>query len=267
MVNQRSEWPDGLTDHGAVLRLQSIVISGCAGMRDLSADRDYKRLRVPLVKRPDLADVVPAYVKAHRDLTSFSSYIKGVSDSWRARREHVWETFNPLIDRVEGRTRPPISSARWTGRRTAAQQAQVVLALAPDALVGVERLLEEQERALHNRGPVDPEQIQAIEQLKELHSALGELIDLAEAGSPLEESLHRLRDLKNRAFKWSISPYGLALGDMPLVAYNAVLGSGVMYLVSAITKGLPEAAAIGAATMGVHAAAVLQSRKNRRGPK
>lgn len=261
MAPQRTGWPDKLNDEEAILRLQSVLASASEGELGISADRDFKRLRLPLIRRPDLSDVVPAYIRAHRNLTAFTRYIKGVSESHKQRREFIAESLKPLFDRVAGRTSPPISSAKWTGKRTAAQQAQVVLALAPDALHGVEMMLREQERALGNGGPIDPEQADAIAKLKELRASLDELIKLAEAGKPLASQLQRIRSLKDEAFKWTISPYGLSLADMPLVAMNTVLGCGVMYLVNALTKAGAEGAAIGAAAMGVHGAAALQSRR------
>jgi hypothetical protein len=53
---------------------------------------------------------------------------------------------------------PPVTSAKWTSRRTPAQQAQIVLSLAPDALHGVQLLLDEQLRPFHNGSPMDEEQ-------------------------------------------------------------------------------------------------------------
>lgn len=256
-----TNWPDGMTDEEAILRLQSIMISGCEGNKGLSEDRDYKALRVPLIKRPDLADVVPKYVRANRDLGAFWAYIKGYSQQWKPRREHVWDTFRPLFDRIEGKTRPPVQSSRWTGRRTPAQQAQIVLSLAPDALHGVQMLLDEQERAHHNGGPISPVEQDAIDQLKALRDALSELIALAETGQPIAQQLVRLKALKAKMFKWGTDPYGLGLGELPLVASSSVIGCGVMYLVNLLTKGMTEAAAIGASAMAVHAAGVINSRK------
>lgn len=246
------DWPEGLTDEDAITRLQSIMIAACEGARDLSFDREYRALRSTLIKRGDLADVVPKYIRAHRDLTSFWSYIRKYSDKWKPRREHIWETFKPLHERVEGRTRPPALSAGWTGRRTSAQQARIVLTLAPDAIHGVELLLDEQERPLHNGGPIDPEQQNAIAALRELHEALGELIELASHGKPLNQKLTKVRGIKDSIFRWSSETYGLAVSGTPLTAAATVLGCGVMYLVNVITKDVEAAATIGAATVGAH---------------
>ncbi len=137
-----TDWPEGMDDEAAVTRLQSVLIAACEGNRDVTNDREHKALRGPIIRRQDLSDVVPAYVRAHRDLNSLWPYFRKLSDQWAPRREHIWETFNPLFDRVEGKTKSPVLSSNWTGRvRSPVQQARVVLSLAPQALIGVEMML------------------------------------------------------------------------------------------------------------------------------
>ena len=64
-------WPDGLNDEEAIERLQSLLIGGAEGNRDLSNDRAYKALRRALLDRDDLSDVIPQFVRSQRDLTTF----------------------------------------------------------------------------------------------------------------------------------------------------------------------------------------------------
>jgi hypothetical protein len=153
-----------------------------------------------------------------------------------------------------------VASAGWTGRRTAAQQAQIVRSLVPDALVGITLLIAEQEQALHNGGPADPERLAALQALRLLNSALAELISLAEAGKPLRKQLARVREIKGQLFSWSSSPYGLALGELPLTGITTVLGCGVAALINVITKNVEASATIGAASSATFAAAALQRR-------
>jgi hypothetical protein len=160
-----------------------------------------------------------------------------------------------MLDRVEGRTKPPIRSGSWTGKRTPAEQARVVISLAPCALEGVEQLLSEFERTLHNGGPVDPERSDAIRALKELRTAITELIDVAETGQLVAANLASLRILKSRTFRWSRETYSLAVAGLPLTTASTVVGCGVMMLVDVLGKGSAEAAAIGVGAMGVHAVA------------
>jgi hypothetical protein len=153
-----------------------------------------------------------------------------------------------------------VSSSAWTGRRTAAQQAQIVGALVPAAVAGVETLIAEQEQALHNGGPADPERVAALQALRLLHAELGELISLAEAGKSLRKQLARVREIKGQLFSWSSSPYGLALGELPLTGVTTVLGCGVAALINLITKNVEASATIGAASSATFAAAALQRR-------
>ena len=245
-------WPDGMTDGEAVHRLQSIMLLGCEGNTDLTNGREYRRLRSILLRIPELADVVPKYIRSQRDLAAFWAYIKLYAPKWEDRRRMIRETFEPLFDRIEGKTSAPVASAKWTGRRTASQQARVVISLGYDALLGVDLLLEEQERPLHNGGPVEPERLEAIEKLRALHKELGELINLAEAGKPLDEKLAKVRELKERTLAWSVSPVGLSLGSVPLTGAATILGVGVMYLVNAIAPS--QGTAFGAAVTGAHVA-------------
>lgn len=45
---------------------------------------------------------------------------------------------------------------------------------------------------------MDADRVQALQDLRDLHAALGELIRLIEAGRPIEGVLGRLAELKNR---------------------------------------------------------------------
>lgn len=259
MESRKTDWPDDLTDEEAVERLETLMLMACEGNKDLSNGREYKALRKALLARSDFADVVPKYIRTQRDLAAFWTYIKGQSGQWEPRRQHVRETFAPLHDRAEGRTRPPLASSKWTGRRTASQQARVVIALGYDALAGIDALLFEQERGLHNGGPVEPERETAIESLKELHTELGELLRLAEAERPLDEKLVAIRAKKDKLLKWTASPAGFALGSLPLSGSAMVIAIGVSYLVNAISPGaaVPAGLAAGAAhiaSAGVQAA-------------
>jgi hypothetical protein len=255
-----SGWPEQLSDEEALLRLQAILLAACEGNQDLANGRAYRSLRSPLIRRADLSHVIPKYIRAHKDLGSFWMYIRAHSPDWPVRRQHVLETLQPLFDQVQGGGKSKVSSAAWTGRRTAAQQAQIVQSLVPAALAGVAGLIAEQEQALHNGGPADPERVAALQALRSLHAALGELISLAESGKPLRKQLARVRDLKGQLFSWSSSPYGLALAELPLTGVATVLGCGVATLINVITKNVEASATIGAASSATFAAAALQRR-------
>ena len=262
----RPGWPEQLSDEEALLRLQSILLAACEGNQDLANGRVYRSLRSPLLRRADLSHVLPKYIRAHKDLGSFWMYIRAHSSDWAARRQHVLETLQPMFDQVQVGGKPKVISAAWTGRRTAAQQAQIVRSLVPAALDGVVALIAEQEQALHNGGPACPERSAAIEALRSLHSALGELISLAEEGKSLRKQLARVRELKGQLFTWSSSPYGLALAEVPITGVTTVLGCGVAALINLITKNVEASATIGAASSATFAAAALQRRTQAKRP-
>lgn len=247
-----TNWPDGMSDDEAVQRLQAIMLLACEGNQDLSNGREYRAIRSLFLRRSDLADVLPKFIRSHRDLGSFWQFVKSYAPKWEDRRKMVRSAFEPLFDRVEGRTSVPRASSKWTGRRSASQQARVVISLGYDALLGVDLLLEEQEKPLHNGGPIEPERAEAIAKLKALHHELGELIRLAEAGKPLDAKLDAVRQAKDLALAWSASPVGLSLSSIPLTGAATILGVGVMYLVNAIAPG--QGVTFGAAVTGAHVA-------------
>lgn len=255
-----SGWPEQLSDEEALLRLQAILLAACEGNQDLANGRAYRSLRSPLIRRADLSLVVPKYIRAHKDLGSIWMYIRAHSPDWAVRRQHVRETLQPLFDHVRAGGKCKVSSAAWTGRRTAAQQARIVQSLVPTALAGVESLIAEQEHALHNGGPADPERVAALEALRSLHSALGELISLAGMGKPLRKQLARVGELKGQLFSWSSNPHGLALAELPLTGVATVLGCGVMTLINVMTNNVEASATMGAASGATFAAAALQRR-------
>lgn len=263
MPSKGTDWPEGLTDEEAIERLETLMLMACEGNKDLSNGREYKALRRALLARPDLADAVPKYIRTQRDLAAFWAYIKAHSPQWEPRRQHIRKTFAALHDRIEGRTRPPVASSKWTGRRTASQQARVVLSLGYDALDGIDALLYEQERGLHNGGPVEPEREEAIAALKELHSELGELLRLAEEEKPLDEKLAKVRALKDRFFRWTASPAGFALGSLPLTGSATVLAVGVSYMVNAIVPGSGATAGLAFGAAHIASAGVQAAREGK----
>jgi len=250
------------TDAEAARRLRKVVLAACEGVKDVANDRAYQRARKQFIGRSEYADVLPAYIRAQRDLTGLWYHLRDVSISRAERGATVANTLEPLIDRAEGRTKPPIRSAEWTGqRRTVAQQAAIVLSIGPTAYQAAEMLLEEQEGARHNQAPGDdPERDQAIAKLRELHAALGELLNLAQASKPLSEQMRRVRAAKDAVLGWSSETFELLLGQTPLMAASAVYGSSIWYLTNLVTRDMDASATAtaGILTMG---AAITATRK------
>ena len=253
------------TDAEAAHRLRQLVLDACEGVKDVANDRAYQRARKQFIGRSEYADVLPAYIRAQRDLTGLWYHLRDVSFSRAERGATVAKTFEPLIERAEGRTKPPITSAKWTGqRRTVAQQAAIVLSIGPTAYQAAELLLEEQERAAGNQAlGDDPERDQAIAKLKELHAELGELLNLAQASKPLSGQMKRVRAARDAVLGWSSDNFELLLGQAPLMATSAVYGSSIWYLTHLLTRdlGASATATAGILTMG---AALTATRKPNR---
>src|SRR4051794_32982239 len=120
-----------LSDAEAVQRLKSLTLAACDGTRDLSNDRAYQAVRKRFVGRPEYSDVLPSFVRSHRNLELLWQYLRDLSVSRPERRIKVAASFDEMIDRAEGLTKPPFTASKWTGRRTIKQQAQIVLSVVP----------------------------------------------------------------------------------------------------------------------------------------
>jgi hypothetical protein len=176
----RTGWPEGLSDEEAVQRLRTLCLGACDGIQDLADDSRYKALRRALLNRADLRPLAPAFVAAQANLSAFVRHLRETKDR-SARRDMVRTEFEPLILRVAGSA--PTSSSAWTGRLSVHEQALVVSALAPTAMLAVERLIDDEMRLRDNGGPMDSVRDEALCHLRALHEALGELIELAHRGT------------------------------------------------------------------------------------
>jgi hypothetical protein len=66
------------------------------------ANATYDGLRDLLLAHPETAHRVPRFVRTCRDLRQFWGYVKGQSDRYAGRREHIWAEFRPVLDALEG---------------------------------------------------------------------------------------------------------------------------------------------------------------------
>jgi hypothetical protein len=120
-------------------------------------------------------------------------------------------------------------------------------------------LLQEQQRGLHNGGEVEPERLQGIELLKELHSALGDLLRLAETGQGLTQQLQLVKAIKQKALAMSKETLGVTLAGIPQMASSSVFGLAAYTFINIISKGVSDEASIGAsaAVMAAHTAGAI----------
>jgi hypothetical protein len=244
MARATTKWPEGLDDLAAMERLQSIMLSACDGARDLARDRAYKAFRKRLLQRDDLIDFVPSLVTTHNDLDSFVSAIKEIADR-EERRERVRNSFQAILSTLRPSEAPSTESSSWTGRLSPSQQARIVRALAAPALEVVDRLIAEQERALDNGGPIDADQAQALQDLRDLHAALGELIRLVDAARPIEGVLGRLAEIKDRAIRGLTQNLGADAAALPGTISTVMVGLTTIGITQLLTGNEVAAAAMG----------------------
>lgn len=217
-----NDWPEKLTDFEAVQRLETLCLGACDGVQDLADDARYKALRKALLKREDLRPLAPSFVAAQPNLEAFVRHIRTIKDR-SERRNDVRKAFSQLWDELGGAD--ALASSAWTGRPSLKQQIAIVKALAPSALEAVERMISNEESALGNGGPVDPDRAQALSHLRELHRALGELIGIAERDQPIEGALKRLQTVKQEA-KIALGKVAAAMPvtASAIVAFGTVVG-------------------------------------------
>ncbi|MCT4685408.1 MAG: abortive infection family protein [Roseicyclus sp.] len=84
------------------LELKSLLVSLSTG-GDFDSER-YRELRFHLLDDPATRPRVPAFVSRHRDSAELWSYLKGVCSgkgAYEARRAHIREEFNGLLEHLE----------------------------------------------------------------------------------------------------------------------------------------------------------------------
>ncbi|WP_296201218.1 hypothetical protein [Sphingorhabdus sp.] len=180
----------GLSDYEAALQLQTILVTACEGKRDGEPAIIYQQLRRWAMSKAGWASAIPSFIKGCHDLPSFWSYIRGVSDQWEPRRQHVREALSPLLSVSE--LSPVVAkSSNWTGIQSAAERFSAAKAMLPVAQASIEALIAHYERGQGNGGPPLDEHEEAIKALRELHQKLGDIIKLVESEKPIPARLQR----------------------------------------------------------------------------
>jgi len=259
MAAAGSRWPEGLNDEAALNRLEAMMLNAADGRRSISDDRQYATLRKLLRRGGDHKPRVPSLIATHPTLDSFCAFIKGVADR-RERERIVRADFHgeETPGAIAQESASVIQASSWTGNPSVAQQARIVRTLGPAALAAVDALIAEQDRRHDNGGPVTPDEIAALETLKELRTALNELIRAAEANQPMIESSKRLAALGNRAFKAFTGNLKKDAGGV-YTAGSTLTVSAITYAIVQSIIGMSDTAAL--AFAGVGATAFIAGRK------
>lgn len=178
------------TDLQALLRLQGILLQAVEGARGGELDHEYQELRRVFLADNTYRDVVPSFVRRNRDLASMWPELKSLSPQWQPRRVEVRTRFEDALaiaERLEvigdpGDSIAGFDSSAWTGASKGIDRIKAVKTLIPIARNAVEQLISSLEKPGHNGGPPLDEISTAIEYLRQLHRALGELLTAADEG-------------------------------------------------------------------------------------
>jgi hypothetical protein len=214
---------------------------------------------------------VPLTVFASENVRSFSKSIKRVEKSGHSRMAFVSREFDEIQqilardslfeneeETAESATRyfevpsgwpsdidpedymevppspAPQPSSSWTGLLSVKNQVTRVAKLAPVAMKDIERLIDETRLKRFN----DQETADALSHLRDLHSALGDLLHAADAGAPLQ-SAFRLVHKHKAAFIQSLKQ-----GAKVAIAAPA-LTLGVVHILSTISGVVADSQLIG----------------------
>lgn len=79
--------------------LQNLCLSYATGGG--GDEGEYRELRRQVLDNPSVSDKLPRFVRTCRDLGQFWAYIKGFAPTYAERRQHIWDGFRPLLERLE----------------------------------------------------------------------------------------------------------------------------------------------------------------------
>lgn len=176
-------WEKPDNDLEAVVRFQNILLAAVEGARDSDIDLEYQAFRNAILADPNYKNLVPSFIKTNRDLVSMWPFFKSFDSSWEPRRKMVRGELMPLIDKAEAAAFAPTNtevanSATWTGVETAKQRLVAIKTLVPVTQASIMTLIATLEAPNHNGAPALDEHTNAIENLRELHKKLGEILEL-----------------------------------------------------------------------------------------
>lgn len=166
-----------LTDADLLARVQSILINAAEGRRNISDDSQYNNLRRELARRPLST---PPLVSTHPTVDSFTAYIKGIADK-SERVAKVRAEFEPILRSLETPS-DLIDASAWGAPASQASRLKTVRSLLPLAQAAVDSMIVTLSEPNPNNAPILEERAEAVEHLRDLHRALGELLSALDAG-------------------------------------------------------------------------------------
>jgi hypothetical protein len=82
-------------------RMQDELVKYSTGGVYEGGDEAYRVLRSELLGLADIQELLPTFIKRHRDLASYWQFIKHKLSTYAERREFLWDSFRPLLDQLE----------------------------------------------------------------------------------------------------------------------------------------------------------------------
>ena len=179
------------------------------------------------------ADVLQKFLE-YRNHPSRASSFEEVSPDLEA-------AYLAIISRLNG-LNPTIDSANWTGRPSLQRRVVEIRAMAPYVLHGLEQLIGLVEDQRFN----DPETADALDSLRRLHQAMGDLIEAIDQQRPITEIVSTIEAygakfgiaLKGGAKVFAVAP-AMTLGISHMLAWmiNATPDTGLVATVYAAIVG------------------------------
>lgn len=79
--------------------LQNLLISEATG--GASDNEEFQKLRKIVLEKQNIQQLVPRYIRTCRDLAQFWQFIKYEYASYAERRDFIWKSFQPLLEKLE----------------------------------------------------------------------------------------------------------------------------------------------------------------------
>lgn len=190
------------------------------------------------VKREDYPKV-PRVIRTGQSIDTIRNGLISLREQPKALGEAIDALF---YEPEEG---DKFSASEWTGRRTPSQQARLVLELAPSALAALDDLICDFQRRASNL-PSEDSMHEAVGALKLLHTALGELLSVCEAGRGHRRALNKVRLLASSLIDWNKEVGRLTVQGIAPSASALVTTWGTVSLLEVLGRPLDGA---GVATM------------------
>ena len=220
MASRNSAHTRRLSDTFIAERLQSILINASEGRRSVSDDSQYPNLRREFVRRVTDA---PSLLVTHPTVDSFNASIRGIRDK-SARVRKVRSEFSRFLGRSSDDLNDRILAKSWTGIESPVERLRIVRHLLPLAQAAVEGMIATLSDTGGNGAPLLDEKEEAVDNLRKLHSALGNLLAAAESG--------HLDDALGQGFAAEAARYAKrtakALRDDPMPYVASGLLNGVL---------------------------------------